>query len=53
METESTTVAWGDVLARRPVDNEAVAIYVERLKAAERSWRLREIREEQGMTQKE
>lgn len=50
MEAESKTVAWSDVLACRPVDNEVVATFVEHLKAAERSWRLREIREEQGMT---
>lgn len=47
------TVSWQDVRAKRPVDEQAVAEHVERMIAEERAYRLREIREEQGVTQKE
>ncbi len=47
------TIAWSDVRAKRPVDERAVAEYAARMEAAERAYRLREIREEQGVTQKE
>lgn len=53
MSTRSTTTAWSDVRAKRPVDQAVVAEHVARMEAEERAYRLREIREEQGVTQKE
>lgn len=50
---KSKTVSWNDVRAQRPVDDAAVAEHVGRMEAEERAYRLREIREEQGVTQKE
>ncbi|AXE40018.1 helix-turn-helix domain-containing protein [Acidipropionibacterium virtanenii] len=50
---ESRTVAWQGVRAKRPVDEAAVAGHVARMEAEERAYRLREIREEQGVTQKQ
>lgn len=47
------TTPWSDVRAKRPVDEYAVTEEIARLEAAERAYRLREIREEQGVTQKE
>jgi len=47
------TARWGDVRAKRPVDENAVTSEVSRLKAQQRAYRLREIREEQGFTQQE
>ena len=47
------TTAWGDVRAKRPVDERVVAEHAARMEAAERAYRLREIREEQGVTQRE
>ena len=47
------TVSWSDVRAKRPVDNAAVAEHLARMEAEERAYRLREIREQQGVTQKE
>ena len=47
------TARWGDVRARRTVDEDAVATEVDWLKAQQRAFRLREIREEQGLTQQE
>ena len=47
------TSAWSDVRAKRPVDEHAVAEHAAHTEAAERAYRLREIREEQGVTQKE
>ncbi|MBN9611726.1 MAG: hypothetical protein BGO26_11135 [Actinobacteria bacterium 69-20] len=47
------TVAWGDVRAKRPVNDAAVADHIARMESEERAYRLREIREEQGVTQKE
>ena len=49
----SRTTSWSDVRAKRPVDEVAVADHVARMEAEERAYRLREIREEQGVTQKE
>ncbi|WIY83729.1 helix-turn-helix transcriptional regulator [Propionimicrobium sp. PCR01-08-3] len=49
----SKTVPWNDVRAKRPVDDAVVADHVARMEAEERAYRLREIREEQGVTQKE
>ncbi len=49
----SRTVAWQDVRAKRPVDDAAVADHIARMEAEERAYRLREIREEQGVTQKQ
>ncbi len=47
------TVAWQDVRAKRPGDEAAVARHLARMEAEERAYRLREIREEQGVTQKQ
>ncbi|MDR2566321.1 MAG: XRE family transcriptional regulator [Bifidobacteriaceae bacterium] len=49
----SKTVTWQEVRAKRPVDKAVVASHVSRMEAEERAYRLREIREELGMTQKE
>ena len=46
-------VRWSEVRAKRVPDEKVVAAHVARMAAAERAWRLREIREEQGVTQKE
>jgi transcriptional regulator with XRE-family HTH domain len=46
-------VAWHDVRAKRPVDEAAMSRHVARMEAEERAYRLREIREEQGVTQKQ
>ena len=51
--SKAKTVAWGDTRVKRPVDETAVAAHVARMEAAERAYRLREIREELGVTQKE
>lgn len=53
MSEMSRTTSWSDVRAKRPVDEVAVADHVARREAEERAYRLREIREEQGVTQKE
>jgi predicted transcriptional regulator len=47
------TTAWNDVRAKRPVDEQEVAKHITRMKSEERAYRLREIREEQGVTQME
>ncbi|WP_066907855.1 helix-turn-helix domain-containing protein [Millisia brevis] len=47
------TVSWNDVRAKRPVDIATVTEHVVRMEVEERAYRLREIREEQGVTQKE
>jgi DNA-binding XRE family transcriptional regulator len=47
------TVSWSDVRVKRPVDDAVVADHVARMEAEERAYRLWEIREEQGVTQKE
>lgn len=47
------TVPWTDVRAKRPVDIATVTEQVVRMETEERAYRLREIREEQGVTQKE
>lgn len=47
------TTPWSEVRAKRPVNERAVAEETTRLEAAEHAYRLREIREEQGVTQKE
>lgn len=52
-ETKIKTVAWSDVRAKRPVDEKAIAARVAQMEAEERAYRLREIREEQGVTQAE
>lgn len=49
----SKTVSWSDVRAKRPVDDVVIAAHVSRMEAEERAFRLREIREEQGVTQRE
>ena len=51
--SKTKTVAWRDVRAKRPVDDAVVADHAARMEAEERAYRLREIREEQGVTQKE
>lgn len=47
------TARWSEVRARRVPDETVVAGHRERMTAAEGAWRLREIREAQGVTQKE
>ena len=51
--SQTKTVSWRDVRGKRPVDDVVVAEHVARMQAAERAYRLREVREEQGVTQKE
>ena len=51
--SKTKTVSWSDVRAKRPVDDAAVADHVARMEAEERAYRVREIREELGVTQKE
>ncbi|MGO1943743.1 MAG: helix-turn-helix domain-containing protein [Ancrocorticia sp.] len=53
MSTKTKTTSWSDIRAKRPVDETAVAEHVTRMEEEERAYRLREIREEQGVTQKE
>ncbi|MDO5084228.1 helix-turn-helix domain-containing protein [Arachnia propionica] len=53
MMAKVRVTAWRDVRAKRPVDEQAVAAHITRMETAERAWRLREVREEQGLTQKE
>lgn len=53
MSSKAKTIPWSDVRAQRPVDETAVAAHVARMEAAERAYRLREIREELGVTQQE
>lgn len=53
MSTKTKTTAWNNVRAKRPIDEATVAEHVSRMEAEERAYRLREIREEQGVTQKE
>jgi len=53
MSTETKTTAWSGVRATRPVDEAAVTEHVARKEVEERAYRLREIREEQSVTQKE
>jgi DNA-binding XRE family transcriptional regulator len=53
MEHKVKTVSWRGVRAKRPVNEAAVAEHVERMQAEERAFRLREIREELGLTQQE
>lgn len=45
------TTRWRDARSKRPVDEAAVARHSTRMEAEERAYRLREIREEQGVTQ--
>lgn len=47
------TARWADVRAKRPPNEDAVARHTARMKAEERAYGLREIRREQGLTQKE
>ncbi len=47
------TTPWSEVHAKRPVNERAVAEEIARLEAVQRAYRLREIREEQGVIQKE
>lgn len=47
------TVTWSDVRAKRPPNEDAVAKHRARFDAEIRAYRLREIREEQGVTQME
>ncbi|GAA4483788.1 helix-turn-helix domain-containing protein [Microbacterium panaciterrae] len=48
-----STASWSDLRAKRAPDEKAVAEHRERFDAEARAYRLREIREEQGITQKE
>ena len=51
--SSTKTVSWKRVRAKRPVNESVVAGHVARMEAEERAYRLREIREEQGVTQQE
>lgn len=51
--TRTRTTSWRDVRAQRPVNEASVAEHVARMGAEERAYRLREIREDQGVTQQE
>ena len=51
--TKPATADWRDVRAKRPPNDKAVARHRVRFDAELRAYRLREIREEQGVTQKE
>lgn len=53
MDSNPRTTSWSNVRSRRPVDDMVVANHVARMEAEERAFRLREIREELGVTQKE
>ena len=47
------TNTWSDVRAKRRFDEHAVAEHVARMESEERAYRLREVREDQGITQDE
>lgn len=47
------TTSWKEIRAERTVDEQAVTAHIARFKAEERAFRLREIRKELGVTQKE
>ena len=51
--TRPKTVHWKEVRSRRKVDETVVAGEMARLQSEQRAYRLREIREEQGLTQQE
>ena len=51
--SDRKTVSWNEVRLKRAVDEDVVAEHVARMEAHERAYRLREIRERQGVTQKE
>ena len=46
-------VVWREARSRRAVDERAVAVEIDRLQSEQRAYRLREIREAQGLTQQE
>ncbi|MDR1152639.1 MAG: helix-turn-helix transcriptional regulator [Bifidobacteriaceae bacterium] len=51
--SKAKTVTWSEVRAKRPVDEVAVAEHIARMETEERAYRLREVREGLGVTQKE
>ena len=51
--TKPETVSWSETRSKRPPNEGAVAKHRARFDAEARAYRLREIREEQGVTQKE
>ena len=51
--TRPRTTQWSQARSRRPVDEYAVTRELKRLRAEQRAYRLREIREALGMTQAE
>jgi len=51
--SKQKTVSWREVRAKRATHGDAVARHVARMENEERAYRLREIREEQGITQKD
>lgn len=53
MSPKTNTTVWSEVRAKRPADEATIADHVARMESEERAYRLREIREEQGVTQKE
>lgn len=51
--SKTKTVSWSDVRNKRPLDDHLVAEHAARMEAQERAYGLRQVREEQGVTQKE
>ena len=51
--TEKKAMTWKEFRAKRPPNEDAVADHLAQMVAEERTYRLREIREEAGLTQSE
>ena len=51
--SQTKTVNWREARARRRVNEDAVHAEIERLQHEQRAYRLREVREAQGVTQQE
>lgn len=49
----SKAVSWRAARSRRPVDETAIAAEIERLEAQQRAYQLREIRQQQAVTQQQ
>ena len=52
-EATKRSRSWGEVRRERPPRESAVADHMDRMRAETRAYRLREVREEQGLTQVE
>lgn len=53
MANTTKTVSWDEVRAKRPANKARVAEHIARIKAEQHAYKLREIRKQQGITQKE